>query len=570
MELQHINIENLKISPLNVRKHGQISGEDLIPSIKAVGLIQPLLVRPNCEGYEVIAGQRRFNALRHIAKNEAIEPVPCVIMDEGDDALAIEASLAENIARLPMDVLDQFEAFHALSKQGQSVADIAQHFGVTERLVNQRLAIANLYEPIRNAFRREEFGAETLQILTMATKRQQKDWYKLLTSKDEYVPQGYRLKSWLFGGGQIPTSNALFDLGGYKGTIISDLFGDERYFADANVFWEQQSIAIAQVMQDYRDDGWEEVILLDVGEQFQSWEYVDTAKEDDGKVYIGVSSHGEVTPYEGQFSRAEIKKREQAECGEAQPERPELTKTMQNYLALHRHAAVKVELLQQQGVALRLCVAQIITSSPTWDVRADRQKANTDAIAASIAECGAQTAFEVQQKRIMALLDVDGNTERPLVDHTPYYGRGLDAHVVFAKLLKLDDSEVMEILTYLVAETLQSGSSLVEALGVLLKVDMANHWNREDDTFLDLLRDKEATNAILAEIGGETVAQGNITATAKAQKQIIGDFISGNGREQNKNWQPRYMSFPMQGYTERGGINAVDQWEDVKLVFEAT
>lgn len=61
MKLQHIELSELKVSPVNVRKRG--AGEDLgelIASIRSLGVIQPLLVRPNCEGYEVIAGQRRL------------------------------------------------------------------------------------------------------------------------------------------------------------------------------------------------------------------------------------------------------------------------------------------------------------------------------------------------------------------------------------------------------------------------------------------------------------------------------------------------------------------------------
>lgn len=556
MKLQHITIESLKISPLNVRKHGQTTGEDLIPSIKAVGLIQPLLVRPTCEptrgeGFEVVAGQRRLNALQQIAKVEAVEAVPCLVMDEGDDAKAIEASLTENIARLPMDVIDQFEAFHALTQQGLSVAEIALHFGVTERLVKQRLAIANLYQPIRNAFRREDIGGDTLQLLTMATKRQQKEWYKLFKSKDGHAPQGHRLKSWLFGGEQIPASNALFDVESYDGVIVSDLFGDERYFADPKLFWEHQSRAIAGIMDEYREDGWCDVILLDVGERWQSWEHVGTAKEEGGKIFIRVSADGEVKAHEGQLSRSEIKKREKAENGEAKLERPELTKAMQNYLELHRHAAVRLEILSHEGIALRLAVAQIITGAMLWDVKAERQKANTEAIKATLDESSAQAAFKAQQASIMAMLDLGDDTARPLVDHAPYDGRGLDVEDIFAKLAKLDDAKVMTILTFVVAETLQSGSAMVEALGSLLDVDMADHW-KADETFFDLLRDKEAINAMLAEIGGKEVAKGNVTATAKVQRQIIRDVINGNnGRKQAKDWQPRYMRFPMEGYTQR-------------------
>jgi ParB family transcriptional regulator, chromosome partitioning protein len=70
--------------------------------------------------------------------------VPCVVMEEADDVFAIEASLAENIARLPMDDLDQFEAFAALAKRGLGEREIARHFSVAVAIVKRRLAIAKL------------------------------------------------------------------------------------------------------------------------------------------------------------------------------------------------------------------------------------------------------------------------------------------------------------------------------------------------------------------------------------------------------------------------------------------
>ena len=82
-----------------------------------------------------------------------------------------------------------------------------------------------------------------------------------------------------------------------------------------------------------------------------------------------------------------------------------------------------------------------------------------------------------------------------------------------------------------------------------------------------LLRDKDAINAVLAEIGGKSVAEGNITATAKAQKQIIANFLSGADREQNKEWQPRYMRFPMEAYTKRGDVEAIKQWKAIEPAF---
>ncbi|MEM9211539.1 MAG: ParB/RepB/Spo0J family partition protein [Pseudomonadota bacterium] len=414
MQLRHIEIDNLKVSDLNVRKSGDKSGDDLVPSIKAMGIIQPLLVRPNCEGYEVVAGQRRLAALQQIAAQQNLEPVPCLVMGKGDDARAIEASLAENIARLPMDAIDQFEAFHALTKQDRSVEEIAQHFGVTTRLVKQRLAIAGLYQPIRNAFRRDDINLQTLQILTMATTRQQKEWYRLFKSDDEYAPQGWQLKSWLFGGAQIPTENALFELEDYKGVIVSDLFGDEAYFSDLDLFWEHQNKAIAALAEQYAENGWLEVVVLDVGEQFSRWEHTERTKADGGRVYIRIAHDGEVTPFEGLITEKEARKREKAEeAGETKPVKCEVTKAMQNYLDLHRFAAVRTKLLDHPNIALRLCVAQIIAGSGRWDVTADPQKANTAPIAASLDENAAQHKFSKARGRVLELLDiVGGDTDR--------------------------------------------------------------------------------------------------------------------------------------------------------------
>ena len=115
MKLDHIELNRLKISPVNVRKHGGDDVSDLVPSIRSIGVIQSLLVRPNCDGYEVVSGGRRLRACQIIAEETGgIDPLPCIILEEGEDARAIEASLAENVARLPMDELDQYEAFAAL------------------------------------------------------------------------------------------------------------------------------------------------------------------------------------------------------------------------------------------------------------------------------------------------------------------------------------------------------------------------------------------------------------------------------------------------------------------------
>lgn len=561
MTLQHIKLDDLKPAPLNVRKSGGKEIADLVPSIRALGLLQPLLVRKNCKGFEIIAGQRRYHALKSLADTKEYgEPVPCIVMEDGDDAKAIEASLAENVARLPMDEIDQFKAFAALVKQGRAVEDIAAEFGITERLVRQRLAIANLLPPILTLYRKDEISADTVRILTMATKKQQKAWLDLWKSADDHAPEGFRLKQWLFGGAQIPTSNALFDIEAYRGGIVSDLFGEDSYFDNVEEFWRLQNAAIAKARQDYLNDGWADVAILEVGEYFPSYDYVDTAKDNGGKVFVHIGKDGEVTFYEGQLSRKEVKAREKVEGGEeTKTTRPELTKPMQNYLSLHRHSSVRAELLNHQGLALRLSVAMLIAGA-----KADAQKASTDAIAESLASNAAEARFSEERAAIRDLLGLEKQDRNPtLLPRKDDWQVTHDIHEVFARLRGMTDEEVMRVLTFITAEILQSGGALVEALGALLEVDPTKDW-QIDDTFFDLLRDKEAINAMVREVAGKDTADANITATAKAQKKIIQDCLNGTRKPAKLDWHPRYMRFPQAAYTKRGGIDAIDEWKAVK------
>src|SRR5882672_8274566 len=141
MQLAHIEFERLSISPLNMR-HGKKAPDvsDILPSIRARGVLVPLLVRPNGapDTYEIVAGRRRYFSAK-------------AVMEEGDDAAALEASLIENIARLDPDEMTQYETFAQLVKKGRTVPDIAATFGIPARQVTQRLALGNLLPRIREA-----------------------------------------------------------------------------------------------------------------------------------------------------------------------------------------------------------------------------------------------------------------------------------------------------------------------------------------------------------------------------------------------------------------------------------
>ncbi len=576
MELQHIEIGKLKVAAVNMR-HGKKVPDvsDILPSVKARGVLVPLLVRPNGDdqSFEIVAGRRRYFAAKAVAEEAGeVETLPCAVMAPGDDAAALEASLIENLARLDPDEMSQYETFVKLTKAGKTIPEIAETFGITEVMVKRRLALGNLLPKIREAYRHEEIDAETVRHLTLATKAQQKDWLALFEDPEQHTPRAWQLKQWLFGGQEISTEAALFLLEDYSGQIVSDLFGEWAYFADPDLFWTLQNRAIAAKRDALLAEGWAEVEILEPGERFQTWEHEATSKEAGGRVYIAVSHRGEVEVHAGYLTEKEARHRRKARDavasgetdGEAKAARPEITKAMQNYLELHRHAAVRRKLLDHPGVALRLMVAHAIAGSALWMVTAEPQKPSNEAIGKSLAASKAQAAFEAERREVLKPLDL------PQHGYTVTRCNGDDYRTaqVFAVLLTLSDEQVARVLAFVMAETLESGTAVVEALGNHLKVDMAETWE-PDAAFFDLLKDKTVINAMVKQVAGKRVADGNLTATGKVQKQIIRDCLTGsNDRKKVEGWLPNYMAFPFKAYTQNGGIGIAGAWGKAKSLFK--
>src|SRR3546814_12119108 len=86
-----------------------------------------------------------------------------------------------------------------------------------------------------------------------------------------------------------------------------------------------------------------------------------------GRVYVDVRSTGEVTFHEGYLSAKEARRAARGDGPEpAKLARPEVTSTMQTYLDLHRHAAVRAALLAHPGIALPLIVAPALGGPHLW------------------------------------------------------------------------------------------------------------------------------------------------------------------------------------------------------------
>jgi ParB family chromosome partitioning protein len=547
MQLQHIEFSKLKISKTNMRYRDPAPDvSDILPSVLTKGVLQPLIVRPEDGKFGVVAGRRRWFSLK--AKREKLGEVdapPCAIMEDGDDAEAIELSLLENVARRDPDPMREYETFVRLIKEGRTVDGIAATFGLTKTQVNQRLALGNLLPSIREAYRTEEIDDETVRHLTMASPTQQRKWLRLFNDPHQHCPRGYQLKQWLFGGQQIATSHAVFKLADYTGQIVEDLFGEDSYFADTDLFWALQNRAIAGKRETLLKSGWSEVAILEVGTRFSQYEHVKVSKKKGGKVFITVSHDGAVEIFDGWLTQKDAKKLAKQADGnmnnKAKPAKPDagtvVTQALQNYLDLHRHAVVRLALIANPNVAFRLAVAHMAAASGNWSVKPDPQTTRNPAIRASIESSATEAAFGDEERSVRTLLgwqaenDEDVFVRRETCD-------------VFATLLTLSDADVMRVAAFFMAGSLACGSDVVEDVGGRLHVDARSYWHPED-TFFELIRDRATVNGLLAEVAGEAVAKANIAEKAKTQKLIVRDYLTGaNGRAKVEGWLPGWMAFP--------------------------
>jgi ParB family chromosome partitioning protein len=564
MELRHIDIANLCVSAANMRGRAKPNVSDLLPSVRARGVLVPLIVRQNgtLDTFEIVAGKRRYYAALAVADEAGgIEALPCAVIEAGDDAAALEASLIENIARLDPDEVTRWETFTRLVREGRTPEQLSQTFGLTDLQVKRTLALGNLLPRIRNLYRHGEIDAASVRHLTFASKAQQREWLTLVSDDPLRCPTGQRLKAWLFGGASIPVANALFDLDSYTGEIVSDLFGDERYFACASEFWTAQNAAIEARADAYREAGWSEVVLLPAGQPFYAYEHQRTPKRKGGRVYVSIDHRGAITFHEGYLTFREARRIER-DNDTPKPVRPEITSGIGNYGDLHRHAAVRAKLADASGVALRLMVAHAITGSPLWRVRIEPQLAASDPIAESVESCASEAAFDAKRRIVLDVLGFDPET--PTVTGG-YAGEG-GLPALFQLLCGLTDAQVLDVLAIVMGETLTVATPMIELLGPMLEVSMAEVW-QADDALLDQLRDREVLDAVLAEVAGETVAAANASAKVKVKRRIVRDCLTGeNGRAKVEGWVPKWMRFPPAAYTPRGGVGSVRCAEQLTAV----
>ncbi len=166
---KEIPLKQLRRWDKNVRTTGvqEENGSALEASIQSQGLLQNLVVIEAGDGfYDVAAGGRRLSKLQASVEKKRLAAntlIMCLVVPE---AVALTASLTENVQRESMHPADEFMAFQELANAGIPVEDIAASFGVMPLVVRRRLKLASVSPRLIATYR--EGGASLEQLMALS------------------------------------------------------------------------------------------------------------------------------------------------------------------------------------------------------------------------------------------------------------------------------------------------------------------------------------------------------------------------------------------------------------------
>jgi len=244
---QFLAIDTIHESSTNPRKtFDEAKLYELAASIRQHGLIQPITVRPNNHGFEIVAGARRFRA----AQIAELFSIPARIV-EVTDAQAIEWQLVENAMRADVHPYEEAQGFERLlAMPGYDVATLVEKSGKSASHIYARLSLLQLIPEVAEAFLEERITASHANLISRLPQESQAQAYAQCWRKDwndteaHLLPAKF-LSSWIQNNLYLALADAPFDRedatlnpvagactacprrSGYNTALFSDVLSDE-------------------------------------------------------------------------------------------------------------------------------------------------------------------------------------------------------------------------------------------------------------------------------------------------------------------------------------------------------
>jgi ParB/RepB/Spo0J family partition protein len=142
-EIQELLLDSISNPTLNLRPVSQSAVDDLAKSIAGSGLLQPVMVRPDKSGYQLVFGLHRVLACRSLGWKK----IPAFIKDLSDEEIVL-LRIVENIQRnTSMNVLEEGKAYKSLMNRGWTVSRVSQAIGKSDSYVLDRVRMVDRLQP---------------------------------------------------------------------------------------------------------------------------------------------------------------------------------------------------------------------------------------------------------------------------------------------------------------------------------------------------------------------------------------------------------------------------------------
>lgn len=379
---QEIEIKYLIASKNNVRRTASKLGiDELKASILAHGLMQNLIVVSKGDKFEVIAGNRRLQAMNELIAEGKLKKeftVNCRVDTAGNND---EISIAENIVREAMHPADEFEAFAALlATKKLTVSQVALRFGCTANHVERRMKLGNVSPVIMNAFREDKLDLECVMAFTIdIDHKKQEAVFKSLRNNWDRRPDN--IKS-LLTDKKIDADNKFAKFVGKDayvkagGTITSDLFSKDQYYDNAALITKLANEKMTAKAEALKKAGWG---FVQIG-QDSNWDFcskferLSKAPAKDQLKNYGIFMY---VDYDGKIEQQMLKKGKESAAAlnkaEKKKAKPAMSQSLTTDLSTYRMEIAQACLANCPSVAFDLLVFQAASSIGLPDYASGRQ-----------------------------------------------------------------------------------------------------------------------------------------------------------------------------------------------------